>query len=48
MDFSNVRAAENPDSSMLSPLLTDNTLIRRPMKSAAVVVGDLVDIVPLR
>lgn len=40
-----VRAAENQDSSMLSPFLTANALIRRPIKSPAAGKGDLVDIV---
>ncbi len=42
-----VRAAENQDSSMLSPFLTANALIRRPIKIAAAGAGDLVDIVIL-
>jgi molybdopterin molybdotransferase len=43
-----VRAAENQDSSMLSPFLTANALIRRPIKTPAAAAGDLVDIVTLR
>jgi molybdopterin molybdotransferase len=43
-----VRAAENQDSSMLSPFLTANALIRRPLKSAAAQPGDCVDIVMLK
>ncbi len=43
-----VRAAENQDSSMLSPFLTANALIRRPIKSPAAQPGDLIDIVVLK
>jgi len=43
----NVQAAENQDSSLLSPFLTANALIRRPPGSTAVAAGDLVDIVML-
>ncbi len=43
-----IRAAENQDSSMLSPFLTANALIRRPIKSHAAQPGDLVDIVMLK
>ena len=43
----NVQAAENQDSSLLSPFLTANALIRRPPGSTAVAEGDLVDIVML-
>ncbi|MEQ1782246.1 MAG: gephyrin-like molybdotransferase Glp [Hyphomonadaceae bacterium] len=43
-----VRAAEKQDSSLLSPFLTANALIRRPIRSAAVTAGDLVDIVILK
>lgn len=43
-----VRAAENQDSSMLSPFLSANCLIRRPIKAPAAKAGDLVEIVPLR
>jgi molybdopterin molybdotransferase len=43
----NVRAAENQDSSVLSPFLTANALIRRPIKSPPAAAGDLVDIVRL-
>ena len=43
-----VRAAENQDSSLLSPFLTANALIRRPAGSPAAAVGELVDIVTLR
>jgi len=42
-----VQAAENQDSSLLSPFLTANALIRRPAKAAAVAAGDLVDILML-
>jgi molybdopterin molybdotransferase len=42
-----VRAAENQDSSMLSPFLTANALIRRPIKAPAANAGDLVDVVRL-
>ncbi len=42
-----VRAAENQDSSMLSPFLTANALIRRPIKAAAASAGDLVNVVRL-
>lgn len=43
----NVQAAENQDSSLLSPFLTANALIRRPAGSVPVGAGDLVDIVML-
>jgi molybdopterin molybdotransferase len=43
-----VQAAENQDSSLLSPFLTANALIRRPPNTPAVAKGDLVDIVMLR
>ena len=43
-----VRAAENQDSSMLSPFLTANALIHRPIKSPAAAAGDRVNIVMLR
>ncbi len=43
----NVTAAENQDSSLLSPFLTANALIRRPANSAPAAAGDLVDIVRL-
>ena len=43
-----IKAAENQDSSMLSPFLTANALIRRPIKSPAAQPGDLVDIVILK
>ncbi len=42
-----VQAAENQDSSLLSPFLTANALIRRPANAAAVAAGDLVDILML-
>jgi molybdopterin molybdotransferase len=42
-----IRAAENQDSSLLSPFLTANALIRRPPKTAPASVGDLVDVVRL-
>ena len=45
---STVRAAENQDSSLLSPFLVANCLIRRPIKAPAVKAGDLVEIVMLR
>lgn len=44
----NVVAAENQDSSLLSPFLTANALIRRPAGSPAAAEGDLVEIVMLR
>jgi len=43
-----VRAAENQDSSLLSPFLTANCLIRRPIKAPAVPADGLVEIVMLR
>lgn len=43
-----VRAAEDQDSSLLSPFLTANALIRRPANSPQVPAGDLVEVVPLR
>jgi molybdopterin molybdotransferase len=42
-----VTAAENQDSSLLSPFLTANALIRRPPNTPAVKAGALVDIVNL-
>ena len=42
-----IRAAEKQDSSLLSPFLTANALIRRPINSPAAAAGDLVDIVML-
>ncbi len=42
-----VKAAENQDSSMLSPFLTANALIRRPIKALAATTGDLVDVINL-
>ncbi len=45
---STVRAAENQDSSLLSPFLVANCLIRRPIKVPAAKAGDLVEIVMLR
>jgi molybdopterin molybdotransferase len=45
---STVRAAENQDSSLLSPFLVANCLIRRPIKAPAANAGDLVEIVMLR
>ena len=45
---STVRAAENQDSSLLSPFLVANCLIRRPIKAPADKAGDLVEIVMLR
>lgn len=44
----NVRAAEKQDSSLLSPFLTANALIHRPLNAPAASPGDLVDILPLR
>ncbi len=43
-----VRAAEKQDSSLLSPFLTANALIRRPINAPAANTGDLVDILTLR
>ena len=43
----NVQAAENQDSSLLSPFLTANALIRRPPGSAAAAAGELVDVLML-
>ena len=45
---STVRAAENQDSSLLSPFLVANCLIRRPIRDPAAKAGDLVEIVMLR
>lgn len=42
-----VTAAENQDSSLLSPFLTANALIRRPAGAPAAAAGDLVEIVML-
>ena len=42
-----VVAAENQDSSLLSPFLTANALIRRPPNAPATAAGDLVEIVML-
>jgi molybdopterin molybdotransferase len=42
-----VAAAENQDSSLLSPFLTANALIRRPPNAPAAAGGDLVEIVML-
>jgi molybdopterin molybdotransferase len=42
-----VKAAENQDSSLLSPFLTANALIRRPVHSPAAAKGDLVEVVNL-
>lgn len=44
----NVQAAENQDSSLLSPFLTANALIRRPPNTPAAAAGDLVEIVMLQ
>ncbi len=44
----NVQAAENQDSSLLSPFLTANALIRRAPNTQAAAKGDLVDVVMLR
>ncbi|HOY79348.1 MAG TPA: molybdopterin molybdotransferase MoeA [Hyphomonadaceae bacterium] len=43
----NIQAAENQDSSLLSPFLTANALIRRPPGAAAAGAGDLVDVLML-
>lgn len=43
-----VRAAEKQDSSLLSPFLTANALIHRPIKAPAAAAGDLVNIVILK
>jgi molybdopterin molybdotransferase len=43
----NVQAAENQDSSLLSPFLTANALIRRPPGSASAAAGELVDVLML-
>lgn len=45
---SHVKAAENQDSSLLSPFLVANCLIRRPIKAPAVKTGELVELVMLR
>ncbi len=42
-----VQAAENQDSSLLSPFLTANALIRRPANSAAAPRDDLVEVLML-
>jgi len=42
-----VKAAENQDSSLLSPFLTANALIRRPIRSPAAATGDLVEVINL-
>lgn len=44
----NIRAAEDQDSSLLSPFLTANALIRRPVNAPAVPTGDLVEFIALR
>jgi molybdopterin molybdotransferase len=46
--LAHVQAAENQDSSLLSPFLTANALIRRAPNTSAAAAGDLVDIVMLR
>ena len=43
-----VQAAEKQDSSLLSPFLTANALIRRPPNAPPTATGDLVDIVMLQ
>jgi molybdopterin molybdotransferase len=43
-----VKPAENQDSSLLSPFLTANALIRRPANAPPVAAGALVDIVMLK
>jgi molybdopterin molybdotransferase len=43
-----IRAAEDQDSSLLSPFLTANALIRRPANAAPVVAGDLVEFTHLK
>ena len=45
---STVRAAENQDSSLLSPFLVANCLIRRPIKAPDAKAGDLVEIMMLK
>ena len=42
-----IRAAEKQDSSLLSPFLTANALIHRPIKAPAAAIGDLVGVVRL-
>jgi molybdopterin molybdotransferase len=42
-----IRAAEDQDSSLLSPFLTANALIRRPANAPSVAAGDLVEFRPL-
>ncbi len=43
-----IRAAEDQDSSLLSPFLSANALIRRPANASGVTAGDLVEFLPLR
>jgi molybdopterin molybdotransferase len=43
-----VKPAENQDSSLLSPFLTANALIRRPANAPSVAAGALVEIVMLK
>lgn len=43
-----IRAAEDQDSSLLSPFLSANALIRRPVNAPGVGAGALVDYIPLR
>ncbi len=43
-----VTPAENQDSSLLSPFLTSNALIRRPPGAPAAATGDLVDIIVMK
>jgi molybdopterin molybdotransferase len=43
-----VKPAENQDSSLLSPFLTANALIRRPANAPAVPARKLVEIVMLK
>ena len=43
-----IRAAEDQDSSLLSPFLTANALIRRPANAVATEPGTLVDFIPLQ
>lgn len=43
-----IRAAEDQDSSLLSPFLSANALIRRPIGAPTAAAGDLVEFIPLR
>lgn len=42
-----IRAADDQDSSLLSPFLTANALIRRPVHAPGASPGELVDFIPL-